>query len=73
MASARGVEPMLLLDDVSSELDPDRTEALFTFLGLTRGQLLLTTTRRDLIVTPGVDAADRRDVEVQDGKLHAVR
>lgn len=72
VAAARGVEPLLLLDDVSSELDPDRTEALFTFLGLTRGQLFLTTTRRELIVTPGIDAADRRDFEVRDGVLRAL-
>lgn len=72
VAAARGVEPMLLLDDVSSELDPERTEALFTFLGLTRGQLFLTTTRRELIVTPGVAAADRRDFEVAGGALRAL-
>ncbi|EYF03585.1 DNA replication/repair protein RecF [Chondromyces apiculatus] len=67
--AARGVEPILLLDDVSSELDPDRTEALLTFLGTARGQVFLTTTRRELIVTPGVDAADRRDFRVQDGAV----
>jgi DNA replication and repair protein RecF len=72
VAAVRGVEPVLLLDDVSSELDPDRTEALFTFLGLTRGQLFLTTTRRELIVTPGVDAADRRDFDVVDGAVRAI-
>jgi DNA replication and repair protein RecF len=66
---ARGVEPLLLLDDVSSELDPDRTAALFTFLGLTRGQLFLTTTRRELIVTPGVAPSDRLDFELHGGAL----
>jgi len=69
VARARGVEPILLLDDVSSELDPDRTLALFVFLGLTRGQIFLTTTRTDLIVTPGVEPADRRDFELRAGTL----
>jgi DNA replication and repair protein RecF len=69
VARVRGVEPILLLDDVSSELDPDRTLALFLFLGLTRGQIFLTTTRTDLIVTPGVEAADRRDFELRAGAL----
>ncbi|WP_437952474.1 DNA replication and repair protein RecF [Sorangium sp. So ce296] len=69
IASVRGVEPILLLDDVSSELDPDRTAALFTFLGMARGQVFLTTTRRDLIVTPGVPASARRDFHVEGGAL----
>lgn len=69
IARARGLEPILLLDDVSSELDGERTEALFAFLGLHRGQVFLTTTRRELIVTPGVDRADRRDFRVESGHL----
>ncbi|WP_437599120.1 DNA replication/repair protein RecF [Sorangium sp. So ce590] len=69
IASVRGVEPILLLDDVSSELDPDRTAALFTFLGMARGQVFLTTTRRDLIVTPGVAPSERRDFHVEGGAL----
>ncbi|HSN99289.1 MAG TPA: hypothetical protein VLS89_13430, partial [Candidatus Nanopelagicales bacterium] len=67
--AARGLEPILLLDDVSSELDPDRTAALFTFLGMSRGQVFLTTTRRELIVTPGVARSDRRDFLVEGGVL----
>jgi DNA replication and repair protein RecF len=69
IARARGLEPILLLDDVSSELDRDRTEALFTFLSLTRGQIFLTTTRRELIVTPGLDPSLRRDFQVIGGTL----
>lgn len=69
VAAVRGMEPILLLDDVSSELDPDRTTALFVFLGMTRGQVFLTTTRRDLIVTPGIPAAERRDFHVDGGML----
>ncbi len=69
IAGARGIEPILLLDDVSSELDPDRTTALFTFLSLAHGQIFLTTTRRELIVTPGVAPPDRRDFRVDAGVL----
>ena len=35
---------MLLLDDVSSELDPARNEKLFAFLSEVDGQVLITTT-----------------------------
>jgi DNA replication and repair protein RecF len=69
IAAARGVAPILLLDDVSSELDPDRTAALFTFLSLSHGQIFLTTTRRDLIVTPGLASPERRDFHVDCGAL----
>jgi DNA replication and repair protein RecF len=71
IAAARGVEPILLLDDVSSELDPDRTSALFTFLSVAHGQIFLTTTRRDLIVTPDLDPAARRDFRVEGGAIRA--
>lgn len=66
---ARGLEPILLLDDVSSELDPDRTAALFTFLGFSRGQVFLTTTRRELIVTPGVPSSARVDIRLEGGAM----
>jgi DNA replication and repair protein RecF len=69
IGAARGVEPILLLDDVSSELDPDRTEALFVFLGMTRGQVFLTTTRRELIVAPGIEAEGRLDLRMDGGAL----
>jgi DNA replication and repair protein RecF len=72
VAAVRGVEPILLLDDVSSELDPDRTAALFAFLGLTRGQIFLTTTRPELIGTPWVGALERRDFRVVAGEVAQV-
>jgi DNA replication and repair protein RecF len=71
VAEVRGLEPILLLDDVSSELDPDRTAALFRFLALSRGQIFLTTTRPDLIVTPGIDRNGRRDFRIDRGALGA--
>ena len=49
VGTARGVRPILLLDDVSSELDRARTAALFVFLSEQRGQVFLTTTRPELI------------------------
>jgi DNA replication and repair protein RecF len=69
IGDARGVWPILLLDDVSSELDVDRTAALFAHLATTRSQIFLTTTRRDLIITSSVDEASRKDFFVQAGKL----
>ncbi len=67
IGEARGVRPILLLDDVSSELDRDRTAALFTFLREQQGQVILTTTRPELIDT-GPDAA-RADFEIRNGAL----
>jgi DNA replication and repair protein RecF len=66
----RGSRPILLLDDVSSELDRHRTSALFASLRAQRGQVLLTTTRPDLlesgVLTP---SAERRDYVVSGGKI----
>ena len=39
-----GVAPVLLLDDVSSELDPRRNARLFEFLDGFGGQVFITTT-----------------------------
>ena len=60
------MRPILLLDDVSSELDRDRTAALFSFLREQRGQVFLTTTRPELIDT-GDDGSARRDFVVRNG------
>jgi DNA replication and repair protein RecF len=69
IARSRGVEPILLLDDVSSELDRERTEALFVFLGEAHGQIILTTTRPELIRAPGVEPAERADLTLENGQL----
>ena len=68
VGQARGVRPILLLDDVSSELDRARTAALFSFLREQRGQVFLTTTRPELIDT-GEDGTARRDFVVKNGVL----
>jgi len=67
VSAARGVRPILLLDDVSSELDAARTEALFRFLGAHEGQVLLTTTRPEML-TIGTEES-RRDFRVEGGQV----
>ncbi|MGH7328253.1 MAG: DNA replication/repair protein RecF, partial [Polyangiaceae bacterium] len=70
IAAARGVRPVLLLDDVSSELDRARTQALISFLGEQRGQVFLTTTRPELIESEGLGGgSDRQDFRVERGAL----
>jgi DNA replication and repair protein RecF len=71
IASARNLLPMFLLDDVSSELDPDRSQALLDYLATVRCQIFLTTTRRDLVVAPSVEGTERLDLWVQDGGVQA--
>jgi DNA replication and repair protein RecF len=55
--SPDGSPPLLLLDDVSSELDPGRTALLFRTLGEQAGQCILTTTSpRFIDLPPQVEA-----------------
>jgi DNA replication and repair protein RecF len=76
VGDARGVQAILLLDDVSSELDRERTTALFAFLRDHRGQVFLTTTRPDLIDTgPGDGEAlgtTRRDFAIESGRIRCL-
>jgi DNA replication and repair protein RecF len=70
IARVRGVRPLLLLDDVSSELDRERTAALVATLRQHRGQVLLTTTRPDFLGAEAfLDAEGRRDFVVVRGNL----
>jgi DNA replication and repair protein RecF len=70
IAEARGVCPLLLLDEVSSELDRSRTAALFAALSGRRGQVLLTTTRPELIETGALSSVEeRRDFTVVGGRV----
>jgi len=66
---ARGAEPVLLLDDVSSELDPERTGAVFEFLHETKSQVFVTTTRPELFATPRLTGGERIDFRVFGGRL----
>ena len=50
VAEATGIEPLLLLDDVSSELDAGHTEALFGLLGSRTNQVFVTTTRPGMLL-----------------------
>jgi DNA replication and repair protein RecF len=70
VTEARHVRPILLLDDVSSELDRARTAALFKTLGECEGQVIVTTTRPELVETGEFfGAADRRDFTVVEGRI----
>lgn len=66
---ARGVCPVLLLDDVSSELDAERTDALFSFLTEQRGQIFVTTTRRPLIALPAPLEGAEKHFTVRAGQV----
>lgn len=46
---AQGRAPLLLLDDVSSELDASRNDWLMQYLGALNGQVVLTTTDPELV------------------------
>jgi DNA replication and repair protein RecF len=72
IADARGLSPILLLDDVSSELDADRSAALFAHLAHTESQIFLTTTRRDLIDTAAAPSVARRDFRVVGGVVQNI-
>jgi DNA replication and repair protein RecF len=50
LAERFGLAPVLLLDDVSSELDRHRNRFLFDFLHGHQGQVFITTTHRDHIL-----------------------
>lgn len=66
LAQARGSAPLLLLDDVMSELDPERRERLAGRIAR-QGQSVVTTT--DLAHVPGAGEAGVARVAVADGEL----
>jgi DNA replication and repair protein RecF len=63
-----GEAPLLLLDDVASELDEIRRARLFEAIARLPGQTLVTVTDRHFLPT----LPERRDVEVVAGHLHPV-
>jgi DNA replication and repair protein RecF len=63
----RGVLPLLLLDDVMSELDHDRRLALVEWLRSAGGQSVITTT--DLEHVPGAASPDVTRIAVSDGRI----
>ena len=60
-----GRTPVLLLDDVSSELDPDRNARLFDFLDRFEGQVFITTTDSSFLRIK----TDKRTWQVEDDQL----
>lgn len=66
-----GIAPVLLLDDVSSELDRDRNRHLFSFLHTHRGQVFITTTHRDhILIDQDATVFDVERGEVQPRRVH---
>ena len=57
--------PVLLLDDISSELDRDRNRALFSFLQQSVGQVFITTTHLDHVLLE----SDRVDFAIDAGSI----
>ena len=71
---AQGRAPLLLLDDVSSELDPQRNEFLMRYLKELQAQVVLTTTDPHLVAvaTGGENgAASALFHGVQNGRIEA--
>jgi DNA replication and repair protein RecF len=64
----QGEAPLLLLDDVASELDGVRRGKLFETIARLPGQTLITVTDRDLLPT----LPERRDFEVSGGQIREV-
>jgi len=65
LGRAHGDPPILLLDDVSSELDPARNEFLFQHLATLAGQCFITTTHGSHVLLH----AERADYRIQAGQI----
>ena len=65
LGAAHGDPPILLLDDVSSELDPSRNEYLFDHLATLAGQCFITTTAGSHVLL----TRDRADYRIQGGHI----
>ncbi len=61
--------PILLLDDVSSELDDTRNQSLFAFLRERNNQCFITTTAARHVLLDGTERGDRIDFQVVNGTL----
>lgn len=65
LGTAHADQPILLLDDVSSELDPSRNEYLFDHLATLAGQCFITTTHASHVLLH----RDRADYRIQSGQI----
>jgi len=63
----RGAFPILLIDDLSSELDAGRRERLFDYLKRTGGQVVLTSTDPD--IAAGFTSEDLAVFHVENGEI----
>lgn len=70
--TARRARPVLLLDDVSSELDAQRTESVLALLQASEGQIFVTTTRPELFQGSSFAASERAEFRVEDGVVKRV-
>lgn len=70
LATATGFLPLLLLDDVSSELDPERNAYLMDYLAKSGAQVFLTTTDGGLVRRAA--GADSLWLRVQGGEVEAL-
>jgi DNA replication and repair protein RecF len=67
ISAVRPFPPVMLLDDVMSELDHDRRRALVEVLRSSAGQAIITTTDAEHV--PGVDRDDMALLAVSEGRL----
>jgi DNA replication and repair protein RecF len=67
--SARRARPVLLLDDVSSELDAKRTHSVLALLQASEGQIFVTTTRPELFQGASFSASERAEFRVENGRV----
>jgi DNA replication and repair protein RecF len=70
---ARDAHPILLLDDVSSELDPQRFDAVFALLREVESQVFVTTPRPELFALEGLGAVERADFGLLHGTVERLR
>jgi DNA replication and repair protein RecF len=66
---ARSAEPILLLDDVSSELDAGRTGAVYDFVRDSACQIFVTTTRPELFLPGSPNSAGAAIFTLSSGRL----
>jgi DNA replication and repair protein RecF len=66
---ARRAHPVLLLDDVSSELDAARTASVLARLQASHGQIFITSTRPELFASSAFSGAERCDYRVENGRI----
>lgn len=67
LSARHGDLPILLLDDVSSELDSDRNEYLFEHLANQAGQCFITTTSAHHVLL----TRDRADYRIENGRIYS--